>query len=168
MLVVEVLDGKRHERESFASRSAELNGYIKTKASQDVKDGYCQVYVVTDNVPQDVIDRKLNIYGFFSLSPYTLEYAKINQLLLNKKKYKTVPAILLGRLAKDKNQRNLSGSELLLLALREAKKAKDKLGGVFIVTHPKSKLAYEFYTRHGFQELPSDEETLIAHMKDTI
>lgn len=162
MLVVEVLDGKKHERNSFDCGITALNNYLQTKASQDVRDGYCQVYVVSD---EEMPPKQ--IYGFFSLSPYTLEFAKITALLpKNKMKYSTVPSILLGRLAKNKNQNLISGSELLLLAIREAKSVYEKLGGVFIVVHPKNNIVKEFYLRHGFTELVSDDETLVANIKN--
>lgn len=164
MLVVEVLDGKKQDRKKFECDSEELNLYLKERASQDVREGYCQVYVVAQ---KKYSNSKKTIYGFFTLSQYTLEYDDIAELPDKcRKKYNTVPAILLGRLAKDKNQDLLSGSELLLLALRESKSAYNKLGGVFIITHPKDNRAKKFYLKHGFSSLPSKSGTLVLPVKN--
>lgn len=163
-MIVEKLDGKKHDRHLFECDNQELNLYLKTQASQDVREGYCQIYVVTD---QQENNKKTKIYGFFSISHSTLEYNQIQELPEKyRKRYSVVPSILLGRLAKDKNQTILTGSELLLLALREAKEAYFKLGGVFIVTHPKDKRAKNFYLKHGFSELPSNDKILIFPTKD--
>ncbi len=144
MLVVEVLDGKKHDRKAFNCDSPELNDYLKTKASQDVRDGYCQVYVVTNKIPANPPSPKHYIYGFFSLSSHMIERHDIDPILSTNKGYKTIPAILLGRLAKDNSQELLTGSELLLLALNKSSEAKEKFGGVFIITHPKNERAKSF------------------------
>lgn len=164
MLVVDVLNGKKHDRKKFNCGNQELNAYLKQWASQDVRDGYCQVYVVAEERSHD---SKQFIYGFFTISQTTLEYNQITELPTKlKKRYSTIPAILIGRLAKNKNQTILSGAELLLLALREAKSAYAKLGGVFIVIHAKDRRAKNFYTKHGFYELPSNPNTLILPIKE--
>lgn len=160
MLVVEVLDGKKHDRSAFNCDNPELNYYLKKEASQDVKNGYCQVYVVVEDTLEESLQSKHRIYGFFALSSYVIDR------YTSKQKYKSIPSILLGRLAKEKNQTLISGAELLLLALNKAKEAKEMLGGAFIITHPKDRRAKDFYMRHGFIELPSNDKTLVMHTKD--
>lgn len=121
---------------------------------------------MTHKTPASTSSHKHSIYGFFSLSPHMIEHHDIGHILPPKKKYKTIPSILLGRLAKDNNQKLLTGSELLLLALNEASKAREKFGGVFILTHPNDERAKFFYMKHGFQELPSNDQNLVLHTKN--
>lgn len=83
-----------------------------------------------------------------------------------KQKYPLTPAILLGRLAKDKNQRILCGYELLYVALIKANDLSKQLGGVFVVTHPKNKIAKYFYIKNGFSCLSSNENELMFHLKN--
>jgi hypothetical protein len=47
MLIVEFLDGKKHDRIAFDCGDPILNDYLSKKANQDIKDKYAQVYVIS-------------------------------------------------------------------------------------------------------------------------
>jgi hypothetical protein len=164
MLIVEFLDGKKHDRIGFDCGDPILNDYLSKRANQDVKDKYAQVYVIAE----DKHNKELKtIYGYFTLNAHTLITASIDlSLRKDKQKYPLTPAILLGRLAKNKNQSILRGSELLYIALMKANELSKGLGAVFVVTHPKHQLAKNFYIKNGFSCLPSNEDELVFHLKN--
>ena len=79
---------RTHKRAEFDCGNEALNTYIRTQASQDVRQNDANCYVLSDDDGDD-------IYGFFTLSNISLE----RKNLAIRSAYSTVPATLLGRMA---------------------------------------------------------------------
>ncbi len=134
---------------------------MQTKATQDVRDGYARVFVVVDQGSREGLK---SIYGYFSLSAYSLMTTDVDVTFRkDKQKYPYIPAILLGRLAKNKNQNRLDGTALLYIALYKAKLISEELGIIYVVTHPKNEIVKEFYLKNKFQPLKNNQ--LLFHLK---
>jgi len=73
-----------------------------------------------------------------------------------------VPAMTLARLAVSINeQRQGHGQRLLLDALEQVKTASRVIGGSFLFVDAKDTELAGFYTRYGFETLPSDPLILV-------
>lgn len=157
MLSLEKLDKKIHDRHSFDCGVKELNLYLKQQARQESNDGYAVVYVI--------VDKKLTpnqICGYFTLNSFFLLKKDPSGLFdIKERSYPQIPAILIGRLAKNINQDKLKGSELLATALIQAKRISSELGAVFVVAHAKNEHAAEFYLRYGFKKIPSKKNEYV-------
>lgn len=157
MLNLEVLDKNQHDRIAFNCNNADLNKYLKENAKQDVINGVTQVYVFvkeTEATPK-------KIFGYFTLNAFLIATNEIPTGSKNAKiKYPTAPAILIGRLAKDRNQTELNGSEILYAALRKAKTISKELGAAYVVVHAIDKRAAIFYEKNGFEKIPSTDALL--------
>lgn len=79
---------RTQKRAEFDCGNEALNTYIRTQASQDVRQNDANCYVLSDDDGDD-------IYGFFTLSNISLE----RKNLAIRSAYSTVPATLLGRMA---------------------------------------------------------------------
>lgn len=161
MLALEKLDKKKHNRDSFDCGDKLLNSYLAQQARKESEDGYAAVYVVVgDELPLK------KIYGYFTLNSFFLLRGIAAELFdMKERKYPHIPAILIGRLAKDLNQKLISGGELLAAALLQAKKISQDLGAVFVVAHSKNQRAENFYIRYGFKKIPSKENEFIFPIK---
>jgi hypothetical protein len=106
MFVLEILDKAKHDRDLFISQNDVLTRYLHVYANQDVKRNLAKVYVA---VKEDQVDgKKKKIYGYFSLSAYSLYCYELPDNN-DRGEYKQIPAILLGRLAIQKEQTELYG-----------------------------------------------------------
>lgn len=87
MLILATLR-KTHKRAEFDCGNEALNTYIRTQASQDVRQNDANCYVLSEDDGDE-------IFGFFTLSNISLE----RKNLTIRSAYSTVPATLLGRMA---------------------------------------------------------------------
>ncbi len=159
MLILEILDKNSHDRKSFDCGNLELNKYIKEYARQDIDNGITQVYVLTE---EEDVEALKKIYGYFTLNAFLLLTTEISSH--TKKipaKYQNIPAILIGRLAKDLHQTLLKGSEILHTALWKAKAISRELGAAYVVVHAIDSTAAKFYQKNGFVKIPSKENSYI-------
>ncbi len=70
-------------------------------------------------------------------------------------RYPTLPAILLGRLARDRRWRGQGVGELLLAdALQRSLGISEQLGALFVIVDAKDDAARAFYERFGFRPFP--------------
>jgi predicted GNAT family N-acyltransferase len=154
-LKVLLLD-KTHNRSDFHCEEESLNQYIQKQVSQDIKKRLSVCFVILDNLN--------NVIGYYTLATESLERDEIPEKYRKKipKNY-NVPAILLGRLARDISQkRNGIGEFLLLDALfRSYRMVKENIGAMAVVTEPINKKATIFYSRYGFIDLPDSNKMFI-------
>ena len=147
MFILEVLDKNIHNRKYFESTNKELNHYFIAQASQDMKRSLATTFVA-------VKPGSTKIYGYFSLSSYSIIKSELN---LNDQKgipYDAIPAILIGRLAIQKDQTELKGYELLGRALLECKKiSKTGAAARIVVVDAVDDQALRFYLRQGFLKM---------------
>ena len=133
---------EHHDRTGFDCGVKALNRYLVEYALQNQTKRFVRNYVCC-------LDGK--IVGY-----YALAYGSVNQehvpkdLTRGMGKYQ-VPAIIIGRLAVDKNyQGHGFGKALLKDAVLRAKQA-EEIGGLrVIVVHAKDEGAQQFYSKYGF------------------
>jgi predicted GNAT family N-acyltransferase len=131
-----------------------LDRYITQQATQDIKKHYARVYVAS---PQDGTQE---IAGFYSITVTGIPISDISAIARRKlPRYKTVPAVLLGRLAVDLRHRGCGlGKRLLFDAFSVY--LEENIAWVFFVTEAKDERARDFYLRFGFRALNEDPDYL--------
>jgi len=139
--------GKQHDRKAFCSGVPELDGYLQLRASQDMRKRVAAVFVmVRDGDPR-------RIAGFYSLSTASIVLDELPVEVAKKlPRYPTVPAALIGRLARDVNFSGV-GKLLLLDALARTLKHSTEVASAVVLVDAKSKEARDFYAHFGFKEV---------------
>lgn len=87
---------KHHDCKAFDCGVPELSEYLRKRASQDMRRRVAVVFVM---VPEDEPKR---IAGYYSLSSAAIALEKLPDHMVKKlPRYPAVPAVLIGRLARD-------------------------------------------------------------------
>jgi GNAT superfamily N-acetyltransferase len=148
-----------HDRTAFRCGMPELDTYLQTRAGQDVRRQVAAVFVM---VPEDEPHR---VAGFYTLSAASVVLESLPEDLVRKlPRYPVVPAVLLGRLARDVHFPGI-GKLLLLDALKLAHEHSRALAAALVIVDAKNERARDFYARHGFRELPGLTDRLFLPMK---
>ena len=157
---IEPLEGRRHARATFSCGRAELDDYLKNRASQDVERNAAGVFVALPSASTDVA-------GYYSLSALSVPLSDLPATAAKKlPRYPNVPATLLGRLAVDRRyQRQGLGVFLLLDALARALRATSAVGSVAVVVDAIDEPARAFYEYCQFIPLPDQRLRLFLPMK---
>jgi len=151
-----------HNRDNFECGQHILDEYLKKQANQDVKKRLSACFVITVN--EESIDR---VKGYYTLSNTSISRELIPSDFQNKfpKSYDTIPATLLGRLARDKSVIGQGhGERLLIDALYRSHIASKELGSFAVVVDPIDEKAGKFYSDYGFKKLP-DSGKMFLPMK---
>ena len=148
MITIQPL-GRGHERDAFSCGNPELDDWFRRRASQDEKRNVARVFVAVDD--------ELGVVGCYSLSTYTLSIEELPEHLARKlPRYDAMPAVLIGRLARDERARGRGVGELLLAdAVRRILGVGDTVAVFAIVVDAKDERAADFYRAFGFQPFPS-------------
>jgi predicted GNAT family N-acyltransferase len=158
---VEPLDTSRHDRAAFYCEEEPLTKYIRERASQEIAKRVTAVYVITS-------DGK-TIAGYYTLSQYTIDAGDIPEEVFKKlrlPKYKTLPATLLGRFARDGRFKGTGLGELLLMsALEQALHHSQRIASCAVVVEAKNERAARFYQSFGFLILPGHTDRLFLPMQ---
>ncbi|MBM4090262.1 MAG: GNAT family N-acetyltransferase [Planctomycetes bacterium] len=145
--VCELLE-RRHDRRRFNCGVEVLNDYLVRAASQDVKRKAAAVFVLS---PQSERSR---VAGFYTLCATSIELSQLPPAMIKKlPRYPDVPAILIGRLARDLAFPGV-GSLLLADALARCVRVAHEIAATVIVVDSKGATATRFYDRFGFLSLP--------------
>ncbi len=140
--------GKYHDRKRFNCGDEVLNDYLIRVASQDVKRKAAAVFVLS---PKEETSR---IAGYYTLCSTSIGLAQLPGSLTKKlPRYPEVPAILLGRLARDVLFPGV-GSLLLADALARCVRVASEIAATVIVVDTKNENARQFYAKFGFISLP--------------
>ncbi|MHC8508504.1 MAG: GNAT family N-acetyltransferase [Rhodospirillales bacterium] len=158
--VIEPL-AKRHDRKLFHCRIANLNGYIRERASQDVRNRVARVYAVTAPDSDTVA-------GYCSLSAAGFEPGALPEEAAGKlPKYNQLPAVLLGRLAVDqKFQGRGLGTYLLFDAFQTVLQAGAAIGACAVIVDAWDETAAEFYRQRAFRAFADDNLRFFMLVKD--
>ena len=153
--VIEPL-GQQHHRAAFASGSEDLDRYFRQQAGQDHRRRIAAVFVAVDRQSGN------EVAGFYTLSAAAVQATALPADVARKlPRYPTLPAILLGRLARDQRWRGQGVGELLLAdALQRSLQISDQLGALFVVVDAKDTDAQAFYERFGFRSFPDQPRRL--------
>jgi len=156
----ELLDNKHHDIKDFNCGIKELNTYLKEKAGQVIKKNVTAVYVLHYRNNSKII-------GYYTLSSYSISLEEL-PLLLTKKlpKYKSLPTILIGRLAVDTSFQGKSIGEYLLMdALNRSYSLSKQIGSYAIIVNAKDEKSKGFYKKYGFIPFLNKPFTLYFPMK---
>lgn len=150
---------KHHDRLSFRCGVSELDDYLQHRASQDVRRRAAAVFVL---VPEDEPQR---IAGFYSLSSASIILDELPaELVKTLPRYPLVPAVLLGRLARDVSYPGV-GRLLLLDALARSLRHADEVAAAVVLVDAKNEVARQFYGRHGFQDVAPNSRRMFLPMR---
>jgi GNAT superfamily N-acetyltransferase len=146
--------GPRHDRTKFDCGIDALNGYLRQQAGQDARKHVAATFVLVEKDGGTVL-------GFYTLAATSVGLGDLPQATAKRlPRYPLVPAILLGRLAVDRNQRGKGYGEVLLMdALKRCLDAKD-IGWAVVVVDAKVASAIAFYERYQFIRFSPDSRRL--------
>ena len=158
---IEPPDKDKHNRAAFACEQDPLNTYIRERARRDVEKKVAAVYVATP-------DGK-TIAGYYTLSQYAIDAGDFPEQMIRElrlPKYKTLPATLLGRLARDGRFKGCGVGELLLMsALSRSLDHSRSVASCAVVVDAKDQRAIDFYMEYGFISLPGPTNRLFLPMR---
>jgi len=138
-----------HDRAAFSCEEPGLENYLKTQARQDATKKLAAVFIMTMNGRA--------IAGFYTLSQYTIRSGEIPEEIARKlTKHDQIPAILIGRLARDMAYRGTGAGDLLLVdALRRCLALSRQAASWAVVVEAKSERGTAFYKKFEFEAFPS-------------
>jgi len=140
--------GRHHDRAGFSCGQPDLDDWFRLRASQDEKRNVARVFVAVDD--------ELGLAGSYSLSSLSLSLDTLPENVAQKlPRYDAIPAVLIGRLARDERARGKGIGELLLAdAVRRVLDASRSVAVFAIVVDAKDDRAVKFYETFGFRPFP--------------
>jgi ribosomal protein S18 acetylase RimI-like enzyme len=135
-------------KENFNCGKPLLDAYLHKQAKQDVKRRLSACFILPDGK---------EIKGYYTLSTASVERRLLPQEIIKKlpPSYSDLPAILLGRLAIDKNYQGQGlGETILMDALKRSYFASMQVGSMAVIVDPLDEDAVKFYQRYDFILLP--------------
>lgn len=160
MWSVALLDRGVHDRKSFHCGIEALDHYFRTQAAQDMAKRAAVCYVLEDE------EKPGSVCGCYTLSNLSVELGAIPARIRNSfPRYPQIPAVLLGRLAVDKQFQGAGIGEYLLIdALQRALASSRVTGAAVIVVDAKNKAGSDFYLQYGFKPFIGITHRLIIPM----
>jgi GNAT superfamily N-acetyltransferase len=136
--------GREHDRKVFDCGSLELNDYLRRHARQNHEGGGSKTFVaVSAGAPAIVL-------GYYSISPASIEFAKVPAALTKGLGRYEVSVFRLARLAVALSvQGHGLGGDLLLAAGARALAVAVQVGGVALAMDAKDEKAAHWYERFG-------------------
>ena len=147
---------KKHNRTDFDCGQPELNEFLTDYARQSHERGAAKTFVAIDDA-----DGK-TVYGYYSLSPASVEYARTPELARRGLGRYDIGAFRLGRLASriDLQGQGLGG-QLLLAAGRRCLRVAAEVGGTAMLIDAKNERAAAWYVSYGAMPLLDSPFTLL-------
>lgn len=135
---------KIHDRQSFDCGQPDLNTFLRDHARQSHERGAAKTFLAIDDG-----DGK-TVYGYFSLSPASVEYARTPEIVRRGLGRYDIGAFRLGRLAVriDLHGRGLGG-QLLLAAGRRCLRVAQEVGGTALLIDAKNAQVAAWYASYG-------------------
>ena len=136
----------------------QLNHLLAKVASQDVKRKVAAVFVLSSRKEPS------RVVGFYTLCSTSIVLSSLPLELVKKlPRYPEVPAILVGRLARDVSFPG-AGSLLLSDALMRCVRVSQEIAAAVIVVDSKGEAATGFYSKFGFASLPRFPQRMFLPM----
>jgi GNAT superfamily N-acetyltransferase len=153
--------GPHHDRAAFSCGNASLDDFIRTKARKE-NDlvGYGAVFIsIEDQAPRAIA-------GYYTLSSHFIRLEGIDAASRKKlPRYPTVPATLIGQLARDLRFRGMGVGEFLLMdALKRASRSATQVGSYAVTVDAIDDGATAFYSKFSFVPLLGDSRRLYLPM----
>lgn len=150
---------KHHDRQAFRCGVQELEDYLAERAGQDMRRQVAAVFVL---VPEGEPHR---VAGYYTLSAASVVLSDLPEDFARRlPRYPVVPAVLLGRLARDVTFPGV-GRLLLMDALNRAYEHSRSVAAAMVVVDAQNEHARSFYLRHGFRDLSGLQDRLFLPMK---
>lgn len=147
---------KKHDREAFDCGDEALNQFLKQYARKSHELGGAKTFLAIGDS-----DNK-TIFGFYSLCPASVEYARTPEIVRRGLARHDVPGFRLARLAVDRKLQGQGiGGQLLLAAGRRCLLASAEVGGVALVIDAKNERAAAWYAGYGALPLLDTPRTLL-------
>lgn len=136
------------DRAAFSCGEPALDDWFRNRAGQDQRRRVAQVFVARDD--------KLGIVGFYSLSAFSIVTHDLPEEIARKlPRYGVIPAVLIGRFARDVRVRGKGVGELLVADAFERILDTSRQVAIYaIIVDAKDEKASAFYQTFGFQPLP--------------
>jgi GNAT superfamily N-acetyltransferase len=153
--------GNQHRVDDFDCGEPALDDWLKRHALGAQASGSARVFVTT-------LDDGETVVGYYALAAaqVTPEEATA-RALKGQPRARPVPAILLARLAVDReHQRAGLGRSLLQDVLLRCVDAAEAIGARVLLVHAKHEAAKAWYRQFDFEESPTDPLHLMMLMKD--
>ncbi len=147
---------RRHDRKGFDCGSQELNTYLERYARQNHESGGAKTFVAV------LAAKPAQVLGYYSISPGSIEFARVPSGLTRKLGRHEVPVFRLARLAVSRSLQGRGlGGELLLAAGTRSLAVAAEVGGVALAVDAKDAKAARWYKRFGAIGLLDDPLKLI-------
>lgn len=152
--------GREHDRAAFSCGVPALDRYLRQQAGQDIRHNVAAVFVMVDLAEPN------RIVGYYTISACGIDPATLPPEFTRRlPRYPHLPALLLGRLAIDRQFRGQGfGAGLLHKALSGCLDLRQRLGALAVVVDAKDDAARSFYERHGFQPFQDQPYRLFIPM----
>ncbi len=148
----------KEDRGQFGCGNPELDRYFHTQISQDVKRQLATAFIAWHNTSETIV-------GYYTLSAATVLFSDLDGDWRKRlPQYPSMPAVLVGRLAVD---RNFQGQGLgpMLLADAAARTISSDIGAHFLVVDAIDDVAGRFYHHLGFRYVPDDPRRLFIPLR---
>jgi GNAT superfamily N-acetyltransferase len=152
--------GADHDRAAFSSGNEALDRYLAQQANQDARNHVAAPFVLRAS-------GSTRIVGYYTLSAFVIELADIPfDLRKRLPRYPRLPAVLLGRLAVDRQFAGQGwGAVLLLDALKRSLEQSSQIAAMAVVVDAIDDAARSFYEHYGFQRFVDHDYRLFLPMK---
>jgi len=135
---------KHHDRAAFDCGNAALNEFLRRHARKSHMQGSAKTFLAIDNA-----DGK-TLLGYYSVSPASIAYARVPDVITRGLARYDVPVFRLARLAvRCSAQGQGLGGQLLLAAGRRCLLVAAQAGGVALLIDAKDDRAAQWYARYG-------------------
>lgn len=151
--------GNQHDRTQFDCGVPVLNEYLAKYAKQDVKRKASAVFVIVER------SEPKRVRGFYTLCATSVALSELPEEVSKKlPRYPEIPAILVGRLARDVNCPGV-GALLLSDAITRCVRVASEIAASLIVVDSKGDAATRFYQKFGFFSLPNLADRMFLTMQ---
>jgi GNAT superfamily N-acetyltransferase len=153
--------GKQHRVDGFGCGEPALDEWLKRHARAAQASDSARVFVVTLEDGETVV-------GYYALAAAQVEPEEATaRALKGQLRTRPVPAILLARLAVDRQHQGAAlGRSLLQDVLLRCVEAAEAIGARVLLVHAKHDAAKTWYLQFGFEESPTDPLHLLMLLKD--
>jgi GNAT superfamily N-acetyltransferase len=153
--------GKLHRVDEFECGEPALDEWLRRHARPAQASDSARVFVTT-------LDDGETVVGYFALAAAQIAPQDASaRALKGQPGTRPVPAILLARLAVDRNHQGAGlGRSLLQDVLLRCVEAAEAIGARVLLVHAKHTAAKSWYLQFGFEESPTDPLHLLMLLKD--
>jgi GNAT superfamily N-acetyltransferase len=152
---------KHHRLDKFDCSKPALDEWLKRHGRDAHTSGSARVFVA-------LLEDGETVVGYYALAAAQVAPDEATaRALKGQPRARPVPAILLARLAVDRNHQGAGlGRSLLQDALLRCLEAAEAIGARVLLVHAKHDAAKRWYLQYGFEESPTDPLHLMLLLKD--